>query len=88
MAAPASSSPQMSFPTRVGKYDLLLPIGTGGMATVFLAQAGGVGGFARQVAIKLVHTHLRADNESKLQLVEEAPDQLEAPAIPVMAQAG
>jgi serine/threonine-protein kinase len=42
------------------------------MATVYLARTKGVGGFERQVALKLVHAHLRADEESKLHLLEEA----------------
>lgn len=64
--------PTAPFPEKVGKYELLLPIGSGGMATVFLARSTGVGGFARDVALKLVHSHLRADEESKLHLLEEA----------------
>lgn len=70
----ASSPPVATapFPEKVGKYELLLPIGSGGMATVYLARSEGVGGFARDVALKLVHSHLRADEESKLHLLEEA----------------
>lgn len=70
----ASHPPNVTapFPEKVGRYELLLPIGSGGMATVFLARASGVGGFARDVALKLVHSHLRSDEESKLHLLEEA----------------
>jgi serine/threonine-protein kinase len=69
-----SSPPKATapFPEKVGKYELLLPIGSGGMATVFLARSLGVGGFARDIALKLVHSHLRADEESKMHLLEEA----------------
>jgi serine/threonine-protein kinase len=42
------------------------------MATVYLARARGAGGFERDVALKLLHAHLRADEESKLHLLEEA----------------
>lgn len=69
---PSSSVPTAPFPEKVGKYELLLPIGSGGMATVFLARSAGAGGFARDVALKLVHSHLRSDEESKLHLLEEA----------------
>ncbi len=72
MPVSPSAANQAPFPEHIGKYELLIPIGTGGMATVYLARATGVGGFARDVALKLVHAHLRSDEESKLQLLEEA----------------
>jgi serine/threonine-protein kinase len=68
----AASSTAPSFPERVGKYELLLPLGTGGTATVYLARTRGVAGFEREVALKLVHAHLRGDEESRLHLLEEA----------------
>jgi serine/threonine-protein kinase len=52
-------APPRPFPERVGRYELLLPIGTGGMATVYLARIRGAGGFTREVALKLIHAHLR-----------------------------
>ncbi len=70
MSAASSTAP--SFPERVGKYELLLPLGTGGTATVYLARTRGVAGFEREVALKLVHAHLRGDEESRLHLLEEA----------------
>jgi serine/threonine-protein kinase len=42
------------------------------MATVFLARTHGAGGFERDVALKLLHAHLRDDEESKAHLLEEA----------------
>jgi serine/threonine-protein kinase len=39
---------------------------------VYLARTSGVAGFEREVALKLVHAHLRADEESRLHLLEEA----------------
>jgi hypothetical protein len=68
----AASSTAGAFPERVGKYELLLPLGTGGTATVYLARTRGVAGFEREVALKLVHAHLRGDEESRLHLLEEA----------------
>lgn len=67
-----ASVPQPTFPEKVGKYELLLPIGTGGMATVYLARTLEGSSAGRLVALKLVHAHLRADKESKLHLLEEA----------------
>jgi eukaryotic-like serine/threonine-protein kinase len=68
MPVPAPSS----FPERIGRYELMLPIGSGGVATVYLASALGVGGFERDVALKLIHWHLREDAERAHELVEEA----------------
>jgi serine/threonine-protein kinase len=42
------------------------------MATVFLGRATGVGRFERDVAVKVIHAHLRTDEESKQLLLEEA----------------
>jgi serine/threonine-protein kinase len=49
-----------------------MPIGTGGMARVYLARAHGVGGFEREVALKLMHAHLRDQEGWALDLLEEA----------------
>ncbi len=62
-----------SYPQRVGRYELLLPIGTGGMATVHLARTQVVGDLYREVALKLMHAHFRAeDGEWSTHLLEEA----------------
>jgi serine/threonine-protein kinase len=39
-------------PTRIGRYDLITALATGGMGRIWLARATGVGGFERQVVIK------------------------------------
>jgi serine/threonine-protein kinase len=59
-------------PSRVGRYELLARIASGGMATVYLARARGVAGFEREVALKLTHAHLRESPEFTSLLVEEA----------------
>ena len=59
-------------PERVGRYEILLPIAKGGMATVYLARAEGHGGFDRYVALKLTLPHLRSDPEFSAVLLEEA----------------
>src|ERR1700722_12710641 len=60
------------FPSSVGRYELLLPIGKGGMATVFLARARGVRGFEREVALKLARAEGLDDADAAFDLVEEA----------------
>ena len=48
---------------KLDRYELIGEIATGGMATVFLARLGGVGGFQRFVAIKRLHPHLANEQE-------------------------
>ncbi len=47
--------------TRLGRYEIIAELGTGGMATVYLGRALSVGGFQRLVAIKYLHPHLLKD---------------------------
>ena len=64
------SRPAPSFPERIGRYDLLLPIASGGMATVYLASVRGPMGFEAEVALKLTHPHLRESAEFAADLLE------------------
>ena len=41
-------------PEKVGPYDVLGPLATGGMAEVYLARTMGPGGFEKQVVIKRI----------------------------------
>jgi serine/threonine-protein kinase len=61
-----------STPERIGRYEVLLPIARGGMATVYLARSRGAGGFERDVAVKLTHAHLADSPELAADLLEEA----------------
>jgi serine/threonine-protein kinase len=65
-------SPSAAFPARVGRYDLIVPIASGGMATVYLGETLGPAGFRKTVAVKLVHQHLRDDSEFCRALLAEA----------------
>lgn len=62
----------MDAPRRLGRYELLHPIAAGGMATVFLGRAAGIGGFERLVAVKVCHPHLRGDPEFAAMFLDEA----------------
>jgi eukaryotic-like serine/threonine-protein kinase len=57
----ASSSVGALQPQAIGRYDLLLELGRGGMAVLYLARAQGVGGFSKLFAIKQILPHLAVD---------------------------
>jgi serine/threonine-protein kinase len=57
---------------RLGRYQILQPIASGGMASVYLGRAIGDAGFERVVAIKCCHAHLRGDDEFVTMFLDEA----------------
>jgi serine/threonine-protein kinase len=57
---------------RLGRYQLVGEIASGGMASVFLARLGGVAGFQRFVAIKRLHPHLANEPEFVEMFLDEA----------------
>jgi eukaryotic-like serine/threonine-protein kinase len=59
-------------PRRVGRYEPVVALGAGAMATVYLARAPLAHGVSRLVALKLVHPHLKESEEAASTLIEEA----------------
>ncbi len=60
----ADASSEQAPPSRLGRYELLTPIATGGSATVYLARISGVGGFSREVAVKLLDARASDEDSS------------------------
>src|SRR5262245_2332099 len=60
-----------AFPEHVGSYELLAPIGAGGMATVYLGLAR-ADGLQRQVAVKMIHGTAESDPQLAADLLREA----------------
>ena len=58
--------------SRLGRYEVIEPIASGGMAEVFLARAVGAMGFQRLVALKLIHTNFTQDPEFVKMFIDEA----------------
>ncbi|HZO16617.1 MAG TPA: serine/threonine-protein kinase, partial [Polyangiaceae bacterium] len=59
-------------PRRIGPYEVLVPIGAGGMASVFLGRVQVVDDVYRPVALKLLHPFLAAEPNVESELLEEA----------------
>jgi serine/threonine protein kinase len=57
---------------RLGKYELLAELATGGMATVYVARHLGVPGVERLVVIKRVHQHLLKASQFREMFHDEA----------------
>jgi eukaryotic-like serine/threonine-protein kinase len=54
------------------RYETLVPIGSGGMATVFVGRSLGAVGFKRLVALKRAHPHVRDDDRLAASMKREA----------------
>ena len=59
-------------PLKLGRYQLIGRLASGGMGSVYLARIGGVGGFQRFVAIKRLHPHLAQQPEFVEMFLDEA----------------
>jgi len=60
------------WPRRLGRYELIEPIGSGGMATVFLAKLSGPLGFEKHVALKVMRPSLSMDPKMREMFFHEA----------------
>jgi eukaryotic-like serine/threonine-protein kinase len=58
--------------TRLGKYELLDKVGEGGMARVYRAMQIGAMGFRKEVAVKLILSHVAKDERRISSLINEA----------------
>ncbi|CAN5299350.1 hypothetical protein BH09MYX1_BH09MYX1_55930 [soil metagenome] len=58
--------------TRLGRYEVITHLASGGMANVYLGRAIGAAGFARLVAIKCLHPHIAADQQFVTMFLDEA----------------
>src|SRR5687768_8935533 len=57
---------------RLGRYELVYRLASGGMASVFLARATGAAGFEKLVALKRIHPHLAEERDFVEMFLDEA----------------
>ena len=62
----------MEFPQTFGPYEVLRKIASGGMAEIYLARLVGLGGFHKNLVLKMIHSRWSADEAFIQMLVEEA----------------
>jgi serine/threonine protein kinase len=62
----------VDLPTRIGSYEPLIRLASGGMASLYIARHAGAGGFERLVVIKRVHRHLLGNREFCDMFLDEA----------------
>jgi len=55
-----------------GRYELLLKMGAGGMATIYLGRTCGLQGFEKRVVIKKIHDHLADEKQFVDMFMDEA----------------
>jgi serine/threonine-protein kinase len=58
--------------SKIGSYEIIALLKSGGMATLFLGRRTGAAGFSRHVAIKVVHPHLGRDSTFVRMFQDEA----------------
>ncbi len=62
-----AAAPAGGIPTRLGKYELLMPLAAGGMARIYIGRSTGIGSFERHVVLKLI-TPERANDQTAVQM--------------------
>ncbi|QRN98623.1 serine/threonine protein kinase [Archangium violaceum] len=70
--APQDDDPVTGPRGRIGRYELVTPLGTGGMAQVLVARTRGPEGLGRLVALKRILPHLASDPDIVKQFLDEA----------------
>jgi serine/threonine protein kinase len=63
---------QLAAGQKLGRYQVLAELASGGMAVVHVASAHGAAGFERLVALKVLHSHLATEEEFIKMFLDEA----------------
>ena len=64
--------PTAGAPTRVGRYEVISHLATGGMAQIYLARQSGLGSFERHVVLKTILRERASDQRFVMMFLDEA----------------
>ena len=56
----------------IGRYDIIYPLASGGMAAVYVGRLSGMAGFEKLVTLKIIHSHLAAERQFIEMFLDEA----------------
>ena len=56
----------------IGRYDVIYPLASGGMATVYVGRLSGMAGFEKLVTLKIIHSHLATQHQFVDMFLDEA----------------
>ena len=70
--SPGGSTANLGAGATIGRWEIIKRLGSGGMADVYLARARGEAGFAKQVAVKVMHPHLARNERAVEHFLDEA----------------
>lgn len=71
-SGPSGRSGRSLVGRRLGRYDVVYRLASGGMASVYVGRVAGVAGFERLVAIKVLHPHLAHEMDFVSMFLDEA----------------
>jgi len=59
-------------PSHLGKYEILTPLASGGMARIYVGRSTGIGSFERHVVLKMILPERASDPTSVQMFLDEA----------------
>ena len=67
-----AAAPVAGLPSRLGKYELLMPLAAGGMARIYIGRSTGIGQFERHVVLKMITPERANDQVAVNMFLDEA----------------
>jgi serine/threonine protein kinase len=56
----------------IGQYDIIYPLASGGMASIYVGRLSGIAGFEKLVTVKIIHSHLASQRQFVEMFLDEA----------------